>query len=528
MSGSSRPATARPTTSRTRSGSRRWRARAGGPPIVAVPCGDRRARALPLAAGRRGARRLLVGRVPRRRRDRARGGRPPVRRDHRAAPTRRSPPRPTRRVLQHVASQRAVTHTQALAGAYGAGLALWAAVTGDARARRAARHGAARPPRARSPRPRRGPRSSAAARRRAARRGVVVGGGAGVGGGARAGADAQGDLAHPRRGRRDARGRDVGDVRARARAPDGLARPGGRPAGRRGAAAVRRRPARRTLRLPGGGDGDARLRRSPRCPAAAALSAGARASRPATTSTSRPGPTPTTRPRGAPHERPARRRRLRQRLLDAVHEPDRAARAARAASTSSPSTTPTRRSAARAAERLDLEPRAARRRRRVCTHPDVDVVLVLTSMPEHGRLARAALEAGKHVLVEKPVATTLEEAAGGARGRRARARASCSARRTSCSRPPTGRCTRACATATIGGLLTARGRYGWAGPDWSRWFYEPGGGALFDLGVYNVTSLCGFFGPGAARDGDDRRRDPGARGQRRADARARPRTTRTC
>ena len=48
---------------------------------------------------------------------------------------------------------------------------------------------------------------------------------------------------------------------------------------------------------------------------------------------------------------------------------------------------------------------------------------------------------------------------------------------------------------SVGGLLTARARYGWAGPDWSRWFYEPGGGALFDLGVYNVTSLCGFFGP---------------------------------
>jgi predicted dehydrogenase len=47
----------------------------------------------------------------------------------------------------------------------------------------------------------------------------------------------------------------------------------------------------------------------------------------------------------------------------------------------------------------------------------------------------------------------------------------------------------------IGALLTARGRYGWAGPDWGRWFYEPGGGALFDLGIYNVTSLCGFFGP---------------------------------
>jgi fructoselysine-6-P-deglycase FrlB-like protein len=35
-------------------------------------------------------------------------------------------------VLQRVASQRAVTHTQALAGAYASGLAVWAAVTGDA------------------------------------------------------------------------------------------------------------------------------------------------------------------------------------------------------------------------------------------------------------------------------------------------------------------------------------------------------------------------------------------------------------
>ena len=47
----------------------------------------------------------------------------------------------------------------------------------------------------------------------------------------------------------------------------------------------------------------------------------------------------------------------------------------------------------------------------------------------------------------------------------------------------------------MGDLLTARARYGWAGPDWGRWYYEPGGGALFDLGIYNVTSLCGFFGP---------------------------------
>src|SRR5687768_4013262 len=42
--------------------------------------------------------------------------------------------------------------------------------------------------------------------------------------------------------------------------------------------------------------------------------------------------------------------------------------------------------------------------------PDVDIVLILTSMSEHARLARAALAAGKHVLVEKPLATSLEDA----------------------------------------------------------------------------------------------------------------------
>jgi len=46
-----------------------------------------------------------------------------------------------------------------------------------------------------------------------------------------------------------------------------------------------------------------------------------------------------------------------------------------------------------------------------------------------------------------------------------------------------------------GRLLSARARYGWAGPWWSEWFYRSGGGALFDLGVYNVTSLCALFGP---------------------------------
>jgi predicted dehydrogenase len=146
-----------------------------------------------------------------------------------------------------------------------------------------------------------------------------------------------------------------------------------------------------------------------------------------------------------------------------------------------------------AAERLDV-PADLPDDLAVCGHEDVDVVLVLTSMTEHARLARAALEAGKHVLVEKPVATSLADAeallevADAAPGHLLCA--------PHILLSPTYRAMHARVLAgEVGGLLSARARYGWAGPAWGRWYYEPGGGALFDLGIYNVTSLCGFFGP---------------------------------
>ena len=125
---------------------------------------------------------------------------------------------------------------------------------------------------------------------------------------------------------------------------------------------------------------------------------------------------------------------------------------------------------------------------------DVDLVLVLTSMNEHGPLAHAALSAGKHVLVEKPMATSLQEAAA------LLELATASPGHLVCAPhillSPTYRAVHAhVQNGDIGRLLLARARYGWSGPDWGRWFYERGGGALFDLGVYNVTALCGFFGP---------------------------------
>lgn len=146
-----------------------------------------------------------------------------------------------------------------------------------------------------------------------------------------------------------------------------------------------------------------------------------------------------------------------------------------------------------AAARYDLDPALADPRS-VIARDDVDAILVLTSMNEHAELTRAALDAGKHVLVEKPLATTLAEAHELVELSQRSAGLLVCAPHVILS--PTFRAVRQAVEAgTIGRLLTARARYGWAGPWWGEWFYQPGGGSLFDLGVYNVTTLCALFGP---------------------------------
>jgi predicted dehydrogenase len=132
--------------------------------------------------------------------------------------------------------------------------------------------------------------------------------------------------------------------------------------------------------------------------------------------------------------------------------------------------------------------------RAVIESPGIDLVLVLTSIPEHGRLAKAALEAGKHVLVEKPMAMTLHEAAELVElARTSRGYLVC-APHVVLSKTYQSMWRRV-HDGDIGKVFSARGFYGWAGPSWGRFFYEPGGGAMFDLGVYNVTTLTGLLGP---------------------------------
>ena len=144
-------------------------------------------------------------------------------------------------------------------------------------------------------------------------------------------------------------------------------------------------------------------------------------------------------------------------------------------------------------ERFDIR-HFSTRYRDVTESDEIDLVLVLTSMLEHSEITMSALAAGKHVLVEKPMATTLEEAK----------RVIEFARRSKGILLPAPHVILSPTYQTIwkrihrgdiGKVLLARARYGWAGPSWSPWFYRPGGGALFDLGVYNVVSLTGLLGP---------------------------------
>jgi predicted dehydrogenase len=125
---------------------------------------------------------------------------------------------------------------------------------------------------------------------------------------------------------------------------------------------------------------------------------------------------------------------------------------------------------------------------------DVDIVVVLTPMPEHARMAREALDAGKHVVLEKPLGVNLEE------GRQLLAAAQASSASFVCApfttlSPTFNTILDRLRRGDIGKVTAARGRYGWAGPDWADWFYKPGGGALFDLGVYNIATLTGWLGP---------------------------------
>jgi predicted dehydrogenase len=123
---------------------------------------------------------------------------------------------------------------------------------------------------------------------------------------------------------------------------------------------------------------------------------------------------------------------------------------------------------------------------------DVDVVLVLTAAASHAELAKLALENAKHVLVEKPLASSRREGAELAELARARGVHLLAAPFVQLA--PTFRALwTEIADGAIGRVHSARGLYGVPRPDWNSWMVEVG--PLADLGVYNLKSFTSLLGP---------------------------------
>ena len=130
--------------------------------------------------------------------------------------------------------------------------------------------------------------------------------------------------------------------------------------------------------------------------------------------------------------------------------------------------------------------------------PDIQIVLNLTIPGAHAEVSLAALEAGKHVYLEKPLAVVRED------GRKVLERAKAK-KLLVCGAPD---------TFLGGGIQTCRKILddGWIGepvgatafmttPGHERWhpdpefYYKAGGGPMLDMGPYYLTALVNLLGP---------------------------------
>jgi len=130
--------------------------------------------------------------------------------------------------------------------------------------------------------------------------------------------------------------------------------------------------------------------------------------------------------------------------------------------------------------------------------PDIDIVVNLTVPQAHAAVCLAAIEAGKHVYVEKPLAVTRED--GQAildTAKRKNVRVA--------SAPETflGGGLQTCrkliddgaigTPISISGFMLGGGPEGWH-PD-PEFFYQIGGGPMFDMGPYYLTAFISLLGP---------------------------------
>jgi 1,5-anhydro-D-fructose reductase (1,5-anhydro-D-mannitol-forming) len=132
----------------------------------------------------------------------------------------------------------------------------------------------------------------------------------------------------------------------------------------------------------------------------------------------------------------------------------------------------------------------------------VDAVLVLTPPDSHADYAELAVRAGKHVLLEKPLVTTIDEA------RRISDAVRVQQQKmpiTFFPLPNVGNAEHRLVAhllqaGAVGQVTSVEIHRGHRGPTHAGWFYDrklAGGGVLCDLGIYGLTSVATLFGPAA-------------------------------
>lgn len=139
--------------------------------------------------------------------------------------------------------------------------------------------------------------------------------------------------------------------------------------------------------------------------------------------------------------------------------------------------------------------------------PDVDAVIVSTWHPFHAPIAIQVLEAGKHLLVQKPMATKQEDAdrlveLAASSGKIAMALPFSFS-------PAYLKAQALIREGAIGRIVMARARVAHSGPgpirrarpgeaEQPNWFYvkeKAVGGAIFDMGVYAISAISGLVSP---------------------------------
>jgi len=139
----------------------------------------------------------------------------------------------------------------------------------------------------------------------------------------------------------------------------------------------------------------------------------------------------------------------------------------------------------------------------VIENAKIDAIVVATPNSEHARLTIAALKAGKHVLCEKPMATSLEDAAAMIRTAEA-CKKTLMIGHNQCLMPPHLKAKQLLKEGVIGDVISFRTTFGHGGPEmWSQdkgnhtWFFKKEKayvGCMGDLGVHKCYLIPFLLG----------------------------------